>query len=55
MITLLYNNTAKSTRVAEKVKLPSLGTEMPLPLRIYLEIYDPNAFQILLTVFSSSY
>ena len=38
---------------AEKVKLPNLGTEIPLPLRICLATYEPKAFQMLLTVFSS--
>lgn len=35
----------KSTVIPVKVNCPSLGTQTPLPLIIYLEIYLPRADQ----------
>ena len=45
--------TAKTTKVAEKVKFPNLGTDTPFPFLNYLAMYDPKPCHIELTVFSS--
>ena len=39
--------------VALKVKFPKRGTETPFPFLSYFAMYEPNPFQIAVTVFSS--